>query len=79
MSGWDVIYLESECLQFAVIIFCIQLNVGCFMAGPPIFGPAMPCGHSAADSDIPWMAALIASATTFAITSLMIYSVAILI
>ena len=25
-----------------------QLNVGCFMAGPPILDPAVPCGHFAA-------------------------------
>ena len=56
-----------------------QLNEGCFMAEPPILGPAMPCAHSSSAYAMAWMAAVIASATAFAIASLMICSVAILI
>ena len=48
------------------------------MAGPPILGPAMLHGHSAAASAMAWMAALIVSATAFMTASLMICSVAIL-
>ena len=47
------------------------------MAGLPILGPAMLCGHSAAASAMAWMATLTASATAFLIVSLMICSVAI--
>ena len=47
------------------------------MVGPPILGPAVLCGHSAAVSAMAWMAAIIASATAFTIASLMICSVVI--
>ena len=55
LKVFNYLYLSSESL----------LNVGCFMTGSPILGPAMPCGYSAAASAKAWMANLVASATAF--------------
>ena len=43
-----------------------QLNVGCFMAGLPILGPAILCGLSAVVAIMAWIATLVASATALA-------------
>ena len=40
-----------------------QLNIGCFMAGLPILGPAALCGLSAVATAIACIATLVASAT----------------
>ena len=48
------------------------------MAEPPILGPAVLGICSAQASAMAWMAALVASATAFAIASLIICSVAII-
>ena len=50
-----------------------QLNVGCFMAGLPIFGPDAPCGLSAVVAAMAWIAALFASATALVMVSFIMF------
>ena len=62
-SSWKVLsllYLSSVS----------QLNVGCFMSGPPILGPAIVCGLSTAAAAMAWIAILVALATVLAMVSL---------
>ena len=60
------------------IYLVFQLNVGCFMVGPPNLGPGLSCVLSAQASTIVCNPSLVASATALAIASLMICSDAII-
>ena len=49
-----------------------QLNVGCFMAGPPILCHAALCGLFVAVAVMAWIATLIGSATALAMVSFIV-------
>ena len=63
---------NQNVLSSLYLLSTSQLNIGCFMAGLSILGPAMLCGLSAVAAVIACIATLVTSTTVLAIASLTI-------
>ena len=70
-----ILLTSNQNVLISLYLSCVfQLNAVCFMAGPPTLGPDLSCTLSAKASTIACNAILVASASAFAIASLMICS-----